>query len=160
MNGHCRYERDVMIAASENSWTDPLRRHISACEECASAATVAPWMSQLAATDVRDRALPPASAVWLKAQLLGSQAAGERASRPFTIFQWVAYAVVASGWSGLITWKWSAVQQWLFSLSPASLIQKASGVATPSIPISFYIGIVVLTSVTMILALHTILAEE
>lgn len=159
MNAHCRHERDVLIAARENAWTDPLRGHVAGCEECAAAASVAAWMARLAESDVRDRALPPASAVWLKAQLLGRQAAADRASRPFTVFQWLAYVVVASGWAALITWKSGAVRQWLLSFTPASMIQSASGVA-PTIPISFYIGILVLTSVTMLLALHTILAEE
>ncbi len=160
MNDHCRYEHDVIIAANENAWSDTLRNHVAACEDCAAAATVSSWMAELSEMNVRDRALPSASAVWLKAQLLGSQAAADRASRPFTVFQWIAYAVVASGWAALITWKWSAVQQWLFSLTPTHLIQRASGIATQSIPMSFYLGIAVLTSVTMVLALHTILAEE
>ncbi len=159
MNTHCRHERDVLAAAREDGWTDALRDHVADCEECAAAASVAPWMGRLAESDVRDRPLPPASALWLKAQLLGRQAAADRASRPFTVFQWLAYLVVASGWAGLITWKWTAVRQWLLSFTPASMIQSASGVA-PTIPISFYIGIAILVSVTMVLALHTILAEE
>ena len=159
MNEHCRPERAVMIAARENTWTDGLRRHVSDCEDCSAAASVESWMGQLATADVRDRALPPASAVWLKAQILGRQAAADRASRPFTVFQWFAYAVVASGWAGMITWKWSAVRQWLFSFTPASMLQSAAG-STPTIPLSFYIGVIALTSVTMVLALHTILQEE
>lgn len=159
MSGHCRYERDAIVASQLNEWTDSLRRHVEGCEECAAAVAVGPWMARLAQSDVRDRALPPSSAIWLRAQLLGQQTAADRAARPFTIFQWIAYAVVASGWAGIITWKWSAVQAWLLSMTPAHIVQAASGSA-PAISISFYVGIAVLTSITMVLALHTILAEE
>jgi hypothetical protein len=160
MNDHCRYELDVTRAAREGRWTEALQSHLASCEDCQAAASVAGFMEMLAEDDVRVRALPSASAVWLKAQLLRDTLAAERISRPFTVFQWLAYFVVASGWAGLMTWKWDVVRQWLLSFTPTRVIQSASGLTAPSIPLAFYAGIVVLASLTMFLALHTILAEE
>ena len=160
MNDHCRYEHDVIRAARESRWTEALQNHVASCEDCQAAASVSAFMGMLSEDDVRVRALPQASAVWLKAQLLRDTLAAERVARPFTVFQWLAYFVVASGWAGLMTWKWDAVRQWMLSFTPAHVIQSASGLTAPSIPLAFYAGIVVLASLTMFLALHTILAEE
>lgn len=160
MNDHCRCEHDVLRAAQEGRWTEALQSHVAACEECQAAASVSAFMGMLSADDARVRALPSASAVWLKAQLLRDTLAADRVTRPFTVFQWVAYFVVASGWAGLMTWKWNAVRDWLLSFTPSRVIQSASGLGAPSVPLAFYAGILVLASLTMFLALHTILAEE
>lgn len=159
MNGHCRYENDVVRAAREARWTETLQAHMASCEECQAAASVSAFMGMLSAEDARVRPLPSASAVWLKAQLMRDSMAADRVARPFTIFQWIAYFIVASGWAALMTWKWTAVRAWLLSFTPANVIQSASGLA-PTIPITFYAGVLVLAAVTMSLALHTILAEE
>jgi hypothetical protein len=122
MSDHCRYEHDVLRAAQEGRWTDALQSHVASCEECQAAASVSAFMGMLADDDVRVRALPSGSAVWLKAQLLRDTLAADRVNRPFTIFQWVAYFVVASGWAGLMTWKWNAVRDWLLGFTPSRII--------------------------------------
>lgn len=160
MNGQCRYENDVVRAAREARWTDSLKAHVAGCEDCQAAASVSAFMGTLADDDARVRPLPNASAVWLKAQILRDSIAAERVARPFTVFQWIAYFIVASGWAALMTWKWNAVRAWLLGFTPAHVIQSASGIGAPSIPVTFYAGILLLAAVTMTLALHTILAEE
>ena len=160
MNDHCRYENDVIRAAREGGWTDALKVHLASCEECRAAASVSAFMATIAEEDARVRPLPSPSVVWLKAQILRDSLAADRVARPFTVFQWIAYFAVASGWAALMTWKWSAVNAWLLSFTPAHVIERASGLGGPSIPGTFYAGIVVLASLTMFLALHTIMAEE
>ena len=69
------------------------------------------WMKQLATVDVPR--LPDANSLWIKAKLMQSAVAAERASLPLTRFQIAAYVIVAAAWAALVTWKWSALQAWI-----------------------------------------------
>ena len=162
MSEACRRERDVRRAAASGEWTDELRAHAASCADCDAAASVAPWMARFAAVPDREHILPDPSVVWLKAQLMRNIVVAERATRPMTSLQMAAYLIVAACWAGLMTWKWTAIQLWLHRLSPGHFVSGASADAalSPSISISFLIAMFVLGSLTITLALHTILAEE
>src|SRR6266851_5654314 len=101
MNG-CPMERDVIRASANDAWPEALKAHITTCEECAAAAEVSGWMQSFAEIDLRDRPLPDPSVLWLKAHLLRSSAAVERASRPITNLQIAAYLLLAAGWAALL----------------------------------------------------------
>jgi hypothetical protein len=124
-------------------------------------AEVGIWMQQFAAIDDRQHALPDASVIWLKAQVLQSAKAVERASRPITTVQITAYVVVAASWAALLMWKWRAFQAWLNGFTPTHIILGAAG-ARPaaSLSLTLLAALIVLASVTVMLAMHTILAEE
>lgn len=154
----CPFEHDVLLAAREERWTDSLRRHLTECEECVEAAAVAPWMSRFSRIGDRERPLPNPQIVWLKAQLLQGSAEVARVSRPMNFAQLVAYLVVAGGWTALLTWKWAAVQTWLRGFTPTGILQNVATGETLSM--SFFGLLVVLASMTAMLALHTIMAEE
>lgn len=160
MNGSCRFESDVLRAATEDRWTESLRRHLTECDDCVAAAAAAPWMSRFARVSDREHVLPDPSIVWLKAQLLRGTADVARVSRPLTIAQLVAYFVVASGWAAVMTWKWEAVEAWLRSFTPTGLVSTAAAARTESLSLSFFAIVLVLASTTVMLALHTILAED
>jgi hypothetical protein len=122
---------------------------------------VAAWMQQFAAIDDRERKLPDASTLWVKAKLMQSTVAMERASRPLTRVQMASYLVVASGWAALVTWKWSALVAWFNSFTPAHIILGAAGAKTATtLSLTFLMTLIALASVTVMLAFHTILAEE
>ena len=159
MNDVCRYERDVLRAVEENEWTDALRAHVAECEECAAAMSVAPWIERFAKIEERDRALPDPAVVWLKAHVMRSNVAMEHVARPMRVFHFIAYFLVASGWSTLLTWKWNSLQQWLLSFSPSHALVNAAGGAA-NLSVTFFLTVFVLSSMTIVLALHTILAEE
>lgn len=159
MTEGCRFEPDVLRAAAEDRWTDSLRRHLTECDECITTASVAPWMSRFARISDREHILPDPSVVWLKAKLLPGTVDAGRASRPLDIVQMLAYFVVAGGWAGLLTWRWHAVEAWLRSFTPAGLVTTAAKQAG-SLSMSFFAMVFVLASMTVMLALHTILAEE
>jgi hypothetical protein len=154
----CRYEADVLHAVKEDRWTDALRRHIAECADCAAAASAAPWMNRFARISDREHILPDPSIVWLKAQLLQGTADVARVSRPITFVQLIAYFVVASGWAAVLTWKWDAVESWVRSFTPTGLVTTAA--RAESLSLSFFAIVFVLASTTVMLALHTILAEE
>src|SRR5204862_1910922 len=127
---------------------DPIEREIDA------------WMKQFAVVDHTPH-LPDPNSLWVKAKLLQSVAAAERAARPITRTQIAAYLIVASGWSVLVMWKWAALQAWINSFTPTHIIMGAAGVqAVQSLSLTFLMALIVLASVTVILAFHTILAEE
>jgi hypothetical protein len=158
MNDVCRREPDVRHAAVSDVWTDELRRHAASCADCAAAASVAPWMGQFAKMPDREHILPDPSVVWLKAQLLRNTLAAERVTRPITSLQIGAYLVVAACWAALLTWKWNALQSWIHRLSPSGMVM--SGAAEASLSMTFFAVLIVLSSVTVLVAFHTILAEE
>jgi hypothetical protein len=158
MSEGCRFEADVLRAAQDDRWTEALRRHLTECDECVATASVAPWMSRFARISDREHILPDPQIVWLKAQLLQGSADVARVSRPLNFLQLVAYLVVAGGWAALLTWKWDAVQRWLNGLTPTGMVQNmATG---QSLSMSFFALLIVLATMTVTLALHTILAEE
>ena len=159
MTEGCRFERDVRRAAEEDRWTDSLRRHLTECDECIATASVAPWMSRFARISDREHILPDPSVVWLKAKLLQGTVDVGRASRPLDIEQMLAYFVVAGGWAGLLTWRWNAVEAWMRSFTPTGLLTTAA-TRTGSLSMSFFAMVFILASMTVMLALHTILAEE
>jgi hypothetical protein len=127
---------------------DPFEREIDA------------WMKEFAVVD-RTPNLPEPNSLWVKAKLLQSVVAAERAAGPITRAQIAAYVIVASGWAALVTWKWTVLQAWINSFTPAHIIMGAAGAQTmQSLSVTFLMALIVLASVTVILAFHTILAEE
>lgn len=153
----CRHEAEVLRAASEDRWSDELRAHLLECDECVAAMSVAPWMNRFSRISDREHILPDPAVVWLKAKLLQGSADASRASRPLDVVQFIAYAVVAAGWAALLTWRWDEVSAWITGFTPARIVSAAHG---GSLSMSFFALVFVLASFTVMLALHTILAEE
>lgn len=118
------------------------------------------WMKDFAVIEHSPH-LPEANSIWVKAKLLQSTAAAERAARPITRVQIAAYLVVAGSWAALVTWKWNALAAWINGFTPTHIILGAAGAETArSLSLTFVMALIVLASVTVILAFHTILAEE
>lgn len=151
----CLQETHVLHAAESNEWTNALREHVASCADCAAAANIAPWMERFAQIDARKHVLPDPAVVWLKAQLLRTVTVVERVSRPMNAFQILCYVVVGGGWATLLTWKWAALQAWLSTITSAQILVDGAGLSLRSFVIVF-----VLTSLTVMVALHTILADE
>lgn len=157
----CRFEPNVLDAARNDSWTKSLRAHVASCDDCAAAAAVAPWMTRFAGLDEREHILPDPAVLWLKAKLLQSSAAVERASLPITRLQIAAYLIIAAFWAALLTWKSAALQLWINHLSPGRMLLGAAGTdASASLSLTVLFAIIALASATVGLAMHTILAEE
>ncbi|HYI07688.1 MAG TPA: hypothetical protein VEK57_01345 [Thermoanaerobaculia bacterium] len=157
MSEACRYEAEVLHAAEEDRWTDALRTHLGGCDDCIAAASVAPWMSRFERISDREHMLPDPAIIWLKAKLLQGTVDTDRATRPLDLVQMLAYLVVAAGWAALLTWRWSTVELWVRSLTPSG-VQDVIGAGALSM--SFFALVFVLASMTVMLGLHAILAEE
>ncbi len=159
MSEACRHEPHVIRAAAEDRWSDALREHVKTCQDCAIAALAAPFMNRLSRIDARQKKLPDPSVVWLKAQLLAGSVAAERAAQPLNIAQMSAYGVVAAGWAALMTWKWSDLQRLVSTLTPSGVAEGLSG-SGAGLSGSVLMMLVVLSTLTVVLAFHTILADE
>jgi len=157
MSEACRYEADVIYAAANDAWSESLRAHVASCEECAATAAVGPWMSGFARIDERERPLPDPAVLWLKAKLMQGSNTMERATQPITRLQIAAYLVIASGWAALLMWKGSALMAWFDAFKPNRIVSVPVP-ATLSITVLF--AAVGLLSATVMLAFHTVLAEE
>ena len=157
MNGMCPHEEEVLHAANEDRWTEELRAHLTDCDDCMAAVSIAPWMTRFSRISDREHMLPDPQIVWLKAQLLRGTTDAMRASRPLTIVQMIAYVTVAGGWAALLTWKWDAIQAWINSLTPTGMVATA---ATTPLSMSFFAFVFVLASITGMVGLYTIVAEE
>ena len=148
----CRNEPLVRRAAAEDRWTDALRAHAAGCPDCAAAASVAPFMTALAEKNVRTRALPDPRVIWVKAQLFGGSSAADRVTRPISIAQIGSYIAVAAVWAAMMMWKWPAIESWFSGA--------VSGHAMPMPLMPLLVIAAGLVSTTLMLAMHTILAEE
>ena len=115
------------------------------------------WMKKFAAIDDRDHILPDPSVIWLKARVLQSAKAVERASRPITAMQLAAYAAVAACWAAMLTWKWQAFST---LLKPGQIILESATASAPAISLPFIATLLALGSITAALAMHTIFVEE
>jgi hypothetical protein len=158
MSDTCRFERETIGAAKSGQWTEALREHAASCADCAAAASVAVWMDRIGRTDERQSKLPDPSVVWLKSQILRGSVAAERISRPVTIAQILAYVTVAAGWAGFLTWKWTFVSRWMSGFSAEHIaVRAASG---GGVSLGILLTLFLLSSITVVVALHTILAED
>jgi hypothetical protein len=157
----CPFEPNVIEAAESGQWSESLRAHAASCTDCAAAAEVSAWMVGFAKVDDREHILPDPTVLWLKAKLLQSSAAVERAALPITRAQIAAYLVLAAGWASLLTWKWSALQAWITAMNPGRIVEGAAGAASAAtLSVTVLVTLVLLASATVMLAFHTILAEE
>ncbi|HKO01598.1 MAG TPA: hypothetical protein VJ032_07900 [Thermoanaerobaculia bacterium] len=157
MTSGCRFESDVLRAIEEDSWSDSLRAHVATCDECAAAMNAGAWMHSFAAIDDREHILPNPSIVWLKAQLLQQTRTVDRATRPMSIVQSVAYVLVAACWAMLLSAKWNTLNAWAQSLTPSRFVIDPS---IASLSMTTMLVVMLLASATVMLALHTILAED
>lgn len=161
MNDTCPFEPNVIDAAASGQWSESLRAHTASCADCAAAAEVAPWMVSFAKQDDRKHILPDPSVLFLKAKLLQSSAAVDRAALPITRVQIAAYLIIAAGWATLLTWKWGALAAWLNALNPGRMAAGAGGAGgAATLSMTVLVSLVLLASATVMVAFHAILAEE
>jgi len=157
----CPFEPNVIDAAASGQWSESLRAHVASCADCAAAAEVAPWMLSFAKQDDREHILPDSTVLWLKAKLLQSNAAVERAALPMTRSLIAAYLIIAAGWAALLTWKWGALVAWMNVLNPGRMAAGAAGASgAVTLDMRVLVRLVLLASATVMVAFHSILAKE
>lgn len=166
MTCECVREEEVMEAAATGRWPDrvdeDLRAHVSACAVCADVAEVAPLF--VAERDVawQEADLPPASAVFWRAQMRVRREAAEQATRPMVLVQRaaLAYAGAALFGLGVLLGPWirasaravAGVLQWLTPNDDA-LVGIAMNANTSLLPIAGLMLLLILAPVVLYVAL-------
>lgn len=106
----CPFESDVLDALASRRWParagDELRAHVATCAGCADLAAVAGALLHEGETAYAEAHVPPAPAVWHRAQLRAREEAARAATRPIGFVQGVAFtcgvaAVIAAAVWGL-----------------------------------------------------------
>ena len=112
MTCECIREQEVVEAAATGRWPErvdeDLRAHVSACPICADVAEIAPLFVAERDAAWEEADLPPASAVFWRAQLRVRREAAEQAARPMLLVQRaaLAYAGVALFGLGVLLGPW------------------------------------------------------
>ncbi len=158
MKRGCRYEDEVLSAVVEGTMTESLALHIADCETCSLAVETDGVMKDLSGAPLEWGPLPDPGLIWLKAQLMRNRDAAERASRPVTLAQQVAWGCVALAWAALLAWQWPTLNHWVVQFRLADLITGSAHL----IPIStrFIWTFAALSLITATLSIQNLLLEE
>ena len=118
MKFECAREQDLLDAVGANRWPhrvdDGLREHVASCSICSDVVEIAVAFLQDRECAHTEAHVPPAAAVWWKAQMRAREEATRIAARPIVLVQAIAtvcaaiasvlVAPAASAWvRGLIT---------------------------------------------------------
>jgi hypothetical protein len=148
---------DAEIAAGIASRDESILEHLESCEACRDASIAAEFMEQLSGTPLVEHPVPDPALIWLKAQLLRTQAAEQRASERIIWTQSLTYGFVAISWATLLSLKWKAILLLFTTLDLAHLLRPGS-LAAGSMSLIYILA--ALVGVTLVVTLHTALAEE
>jgi hypothetical protein len=112
----CEKEARVIKSVRTGFWDGELRRHLANCLACSEAALAACVLNEMRAVDEAEARIPDAGLMWWKAQLRVKRAAGEKATQPINLVEWLAY-----GWAiicavGVCVWQRHAIREWLASI--------------------------------------------
>lgn len=92
----CPFEPDVLDALASRRWParvdEALSAHVVSCASCADLAAVAGALLHEGETTYGEAHVPPAAAVWHRAQLRAREDAARAATRPIGFVQGVAFA--------------------------------------------------------------------
>ncbi len=114
----CAHEQAVTKAIAANRLNEDLRAHLATCAECREAADVASWMIKIAEATEAERALPSASFIRWRSQLLKRQEDVQRATRPIRIIQVVSGLIVGLAVFVLLLRQPSAIEHGLALFRP------------------------------------------
>jgi hypothetical protein len=98
---HCPFEQELLDAIAARRWPDraepSLGEHVAGCSLCADVAQIAGAFFEDRDCARAEAAVPPASAVWWRAQIRARDEAARLALRPLLIVQVVATICAACG---------------------------------------------------------------
>ena len=155
MNNHEPFEHRITLAVLGGRLDDETRAHLGACRECREFGRVIRFMNLLS-TETAEA--PDPHVVWLKAQLLRTRHRTEQVASTLTrIQQWV-WALVGVAWAIAVGAKWDVISGWMedFDLSTV-VISSATG---SGLSLSYLLFVGALMSITLMLAIHQMFAEE
>jgi hypothetical protein len=119
----CSYEAEILEAITESRWPGAcvaeLHDHVDRCAFCRElVAVVLPLLEDHSAL-CRDARVPPAGAVWWRAQMRARREAAEAAIRPITVVERLALACAIGLTGGAATLMMPATRQWVSAMVEA-----------------------------------------
>jgi hypothetical protein len=95
----CPFEQDLLDALATNRWPERaeagLREHVAGCGVCSDVAEIAEAFFEDRDCARAEAVVPPASAVWWRAQIRAREESARLAARPIAVVQAVATICVA-----------------------------------------------------------------
>jgi hypothetical protein len=125
----CEKELVVIEAARSAEWDAELQKHVAACQICADAMLAAQALNAMHAEDVAAARIPDAGLMWWKAQLLSKRAAAERATRPISFVEHLAYACGVFIFVVVCALQWGTIRGWFDSIRSGSAVRGAPATA-------------------------------
>ena len=99
MKLQCQFEQELLDAVAARRWPNradaQLRAHVAQCALCSDVAEIAGAFFEDRECARAEAVVPPASAMWWRAQIRAREEAARVAARPLLIVQAVATAVAA-----------------------------------------------------------------
>lgn len=89
----CDYERQIRLAARNNSLNDELKKHLENCADCRETQKIVTFFQATAAKDRIFAKLPTAGFIWWKSQLQKKRDAAERAGKPIFFVEIAAVVI-------------------------------------------------------------------
>lgn len=135
----CPFESEVLDAVASRRWParadDTLRAHVASCESCADLAAVAGALLYEEDAAYAEARVPPAGAVWHRAQLRAREEATRAAARPIGFVQGLA---VSCGVAALIVaaaWGLPIVYALLPDMSSAAASWRSPSLSLPQVDV-------------------------
>jgi len=123
MTIQCSFEQDLLDAISSSRWPAcvdaDLRSHVAACSLCGDVALLAAALQEDRDAAWAEAPVPPASAVWWRAQVRAREEAARLAARPIAVIQAVAAVCVFAASVALAPAASAWVREWIGGLGAA-----------------------------------------
>ena len=101
MKLHCPFEQELLDAVAARRWPDraepALQQHVASCTLCADVAEIAGAFFEDRDCARAEAVVPPASAIWWRAQIRAREEAARVALRPLLVIQVLATICAAVG---------------------------------------------------------------
>ena len=149
MTLQCPFETDVMDAVAVRRWphrVDPeLRHHVAACELCRDVAAIAAAFLEDRDCAPTEAPVPPASAIWWRAQIRAREDAARLAARPIVVAQAAATVCVFAVSVALAPAAFEGVRRWI-----AALGATAWWSVPPDLSLSWLLGAAAYTTLPLL----------
>lgn len=131
----CAFEPDVLDAVASRRWParadQALRAHVASCGSCADLAAVAGALLYEEDAAYAEARVPPAAAVWHRAQLRARDEAARAAARPIGFVQGLAVSCGVAALIAAAAWGLPILYALLPDLRGAALSLHAPSMALP-----------------------------
>jgi hypothetical protein len=156
MSEHEKFEERIRVSSATGVWDEETRRHLDACADCREQAEVLRFMLALAQTQL-DSAPPDPQVVKVKAQIVNRERIDEHSAHTISNIQRAVWGSIAAAWALVLALNGSTIIGWARDFDLSEIVfSSVSGEGS----FGLILLLVSLASITAMVAVHAILAEE